>query len=236
MKKNLLIPIIILSALSAFPVQAQLDFFRVSEEMVRPLVYSVNEIKEVDDFNALAENVSKEHSLFVGYILPSDNVVETKSGSFGVVPSIQFLQVNPTRYKIKITEIKNDFVLVLNQRFHRGWEVHRSDNVNFPCPAEIQHNSFLVVECSDQVQFGFLQSISQVFSSPEPFQHFRINGFSNAWYIPSTGQQELDIVIDFGVQKYFNIGVLLSILTTACGLIYLAFGWIKSKIESAQEE
>jgi hypothetical protein len=47
-----------------------------------------------------------------------------KSSQKILFPDIEFVKINPTKYRLRIHRAKNDFPLVFNEIFHSGWTVY----------------------------------------------------------------------------------------------------------------
>ncbi len=47
-----------------------------------------------------------------------------KSAEKLLFPDIEFLKINPTKYRLRIHRARNDFPLVFNETFHREWTVY----------------------------------------------------------------------------------------------------------------
>ncbi|MDP3732915.1 MAG: hypothetical protein Q8Q91_00080, partial [Candidatus Daviesbacteria bacterium] len=71
---------------------------------------------------------------------------------------------------------------------------------------------------------GWKLSLTSVGETIFPKQHLLASLYGNAWYIDKAGEYEFKI--EFDPQKYFNIGI---ILTIAGGLLILAVAMIKRK-------
>lgn len=63
--------------------------------------------------------------------------------------------------------------------------------------------------------------------SDKTASHFTINGFANAWNVSKTG--EYSLIIEYGPQKYFYIGWLVTIISMALAIVYLVYAIYKHK-------
>ena len=116
-------------------------------------------------------------------------------------PTVSFIQVNPTKYKIHVSGADQPYVLALNEAFNSRWRV----SLTSPTPN------------------GRSKSIAMM-------RHFQVNGYANAWYImpeDTDGQNEYELELYMGTQSYFYIGASISIITLIGLLSYGMWRYIK---------
>lgn len=188
-----------------------------------PITISPYESKK----DSFGENVSffvqsKEKDPRIGYI---DNKICVKFYSSSAckqdkikinnIPAIGFKRINPTKYKVMISNAKTPFFLIFSDKFHKDWKAFIS-NIE-PAKLKVQESYF-----SGNVQESYHENIfldSKTFetlgmkSLPEN-QHFAINGYANAWYITpadSSRKNNYEIIIEMTRQRisYYGLGILI---------------------------
>jgi len=105
-------------------------------------------------------------------------------------PKLSVNQSTHTNYRGQITDSTKPFILVLNQSFHRGWQITFS--------------------LSDKSTVSVNTSIPKA-------EHIIINGFANGWYIDPAAYCSsqasvcaLDFEIEFTPQKYFFTALIIN--------------------------
>lgn len=132
-------------------------------------------------------------------------------GSFQHTPKIQFERINKTKYKIKVSEAKEPFVLVFSDLYHGHWRLfdtkRESEGVfakgeriianvgktmlglfrKEPSKSSVPHKTYFDSDISEGIH-------TNLFFTPSMFdtwgkkviaddRHFQVNGYANAWYI-----------------------------------------------------
>lgn len=141
------------------------------------------------------------------------------------LPEIIYKRINPTKYKIIVSNANGPFSLVFSDKFHKDWRVFIVNRE--PEKLEIRESYF-----GGSIQESYHENIfldSKTFetfkakSLPEE-QHTIVNGYANAWYITpqdSNGKNHYEIIIEMTQQRifYFSLGV--SVLSL---LVFLFYG------------
>jgi hypothetical protein len=137
-------------------------------------------------------------------------------------PSIQFEKVAATRSQIKVSGAITPFFLTLSESFHPRWKVYFK---------EVQKTKRV-----NLFKFNYLAEI------PDN-EHFIAGNFSNGWYIDTykycevqnlctlnpDGSYNMELVVEFTPQRWFNLGLLISSTTLLLCLSYLVFYTFKQR-------
>lgn len=129
------------------------------------------------------------------------------------IPTISFKKINPTKYKVVISNAKTPFTLIFSDKFHKDWRAYISNQM--PEKLKVQESYF-----GGSIQESYHENIfldSKTFetlsmkSLPEK-QHFIVNGYANAWNIApedSVGRSNYEIIIEMGQQRifYYSLGI-----------------------------
>lgn len=172
----------------------------------------------------------------------------------GAIPTIEFQKINPTRYNVKISNVKEAFTLVLSQAFNEKWKLvdTRRDTDSFRGWASRQAGKMLqfvtaplaspVIDKIEEVYYGGTireKTAQQDFLTTETFDtwgkevvadnsHFPVNGYANGWYIrPENfgGRDTYEFVIEMTSQKLFY-GSLAVSLVVFIGVLVAALYFI----------
>lgn len=111
-------------------------------------------------------------------------------------PLVQYTRVNPTAYRIDVKEVTEPFVLVMKNNYDNKWKAYIKKYQGARGDGRGQ---------------GYVDD------------HFRINGFANAWLIPDL-DSEMEIELRYYPQDLFRIGLWISGLGLVGLLIVLIIG------------
>lgn len=125
----------------------------------------------------------------------------------GSAPDIRFYRVNPTKYKVQVTNSNQPFYLILNQTFDSGWKLYKGGSFAGGDLAGTYLDGS-VTEFGD-VPGGIFETfgLQQIAGG----DHYKANYFGNAWYIDPSGYGDTyELTIEFFPQNMFYIGSLVS--------------------------
>lgn len=129
-----------------------------------------------------------------------------------ILPTLNIQKINPTQYNVSVKNAKDPYVLNFGESFDKGWKVYVVNS-----SGETQNQTFSyfggdIKENIPQERVFDKNSLATIINFPiNEENHFKTNGYSNAWYIEKTGDYEL--IVFFEPQKYFYLGSIISILT-----------------------
>lgn len=153
---------------------------------------------------------------------PLLSVLCKKDNSFDDIPEIYYEKINPTKYYVKIKNVKQPFILVFSETFHKDWKLFINNEkdlkekiVKTYFNGDISEGKVKNIFLDDKVFETFtMNSISEA-------QHVKVNAYANAWYINPSDfdtQNEIDLTIEMIGQRTFYIALLISLLSF-CGFI-----------------
>jgi hypothetical protein len=140
------------------------------------------------------------------------------------IPTITYQKINPTKYKVIVSNAKAPFFLIFSDKFHTSWKAYIIDGKE-PKP-KIQESYF-----AGFIQEAYHENIflnSKTFetlnlkSIPEK-QHISVNGYANGWYITpfdSRRAKNYEIIVEMTQQRVAYIGLIISLLSIVCFMIY----------------
>jgi hypothetical protein len=106
-------------------------------------------------------------------------------------PTIHFQEVNPTTYRVNVTNATEPFYLIFSETYDSSWKIYE----------------------------GSVNWLETIFNEPLSAEHFYVNGYANAWYINKTGT--FTITLEFWPQNLFYAGSVTSITTLIFCIIYV---------------
>lgn len=147
------------------------------------------------------------------------------------LPKIQFQKINPTKYKISITEAKEPFFLVFLSSYNQGWKV-------FVSPRTLQKKNVfktyfdgMIAENVHEDVF-FNQYTFETVNMPSipDERHIEVNGYANAWYIKPEDvdkRKEYELVVEMVGQRVFYIGLAMTTIVFIGFIVWGGFLFLK---------
>ncbi len=207
------------------------NLYRVSEEAFLLHFYIPNNVVLAN--NNLKTLLSQQYRKYLdGRVGLFDKKVQLPTiGS----QELSFIKVNPTKYKVKISNAKGSFPLIFSESYSTYWKIYvktQKDNRSF-------FNKH-VNEIADQ--FFFDDDIFETITKQPIAEstHILANGYANAWIIDPNklcsgnftciknkdGSYDFEIIVEFWSQRFFYLGLIISITTFIGCLLYLIWTWI----------
>ncbi len=140
------------------------------------------------------------------------------------IPTIGFKRINPTKYKVMVSNAKTPFFLIFSDKFNKDWKVFIPNQSVKNLKAQESYFNGSIQEYNHENIFldnTTFETLS-VKSLPEK-QHFVVNGYANAWYITpkdSDGKYNYEIIIEMTQQRAFYISLAISIVSLIALLLY----------------
>lgn len=134
------------------------------------------------------------------------------------VPNILFQKMNPTKYYVQVSDINKDFILTFNEAFHVGWKLY------------VQNSQFVNQRAYETLRQNPLSENN----------HMLANTYANSWFVDmnftctyyscsqsSDGSYTIQFIIEFEPQKYYYVGLLISLFTLLLLVSYLMVPVVK---------
>jgi len=134
---------------------------------------------------------------------------------------VEFEKINSARYRVQV-KARKSFWLIFSESFHPGWKAYirqssgsRSQRINF---------EWLAV----------LSALRDWGSKMEIKEHYPVNGYANAWWVPvgqsqaktkeqESSPSEFEIIIQYTPQRWLEIRMVVSLIILVGGVGYFAF-------------
>lgn len=134
-----------------------------------------------------------------------------------ISPKLEFSEVNPTKYRVKVKDAIESFYLVFLESFHKEW------------------NLYLAEQKSPFYETWLKEPISKD-------RHFLANGYANSWFVDlgevkksgnyvenPDGSIDFELIVEFWPQRLFYLGLMISGLTLLGCLGYLGYDWRRKR-------
>lgn len=203
------------------------------------------ERKEIENTDTGLKPSIEVKNFFVSRILNPNIILRRKKAEIEkqkILPIIEFQKINPTRYNIKLTNVKEAFTLVFSQAYSPRWKLvdtHR-DTKSFRGWVSRQAGKILrfitvpfVSPIADRVEEEYYngtireKTSQNLFLTNETFntwgkeavadnRHILANGYANSWYIRPedlAGHDNYEFIIEMTSQKRFYGSLAISLIT-----------------------
>lgn len=175
-------------------------------------------IKDADNF--ILKNLSRESNVTLirnlrlsRVFIPKVYITRKSRKENFSPPTLNIRKINPVKYVVSVKGATNPYVLNFNESFDGGWKVFivKSSEIDSKNYAS-EYFEGQIKEEEPNNQFFDNSLLTIIFNSPlNEKNHFKTNGYSNAWYIEKTG--DYNLIVFFEPQKYFYLGIIISGIT-----------------------
>jgi len=226
----------------------ELDLYELSSNVILPHIYTTQNIIFSDDnIDSLTNILSLDNYTLrsIIYFNKQENNLDNKilsslnrDSSFKdnqeqILPKITFVQINPTKYKIKVESASEPYTLVFSETFHKYWKLYINSN-----PSDLKAETYgeeTANYFNGDIKEGthrmtFLELATFETWDKEPIsegKHLVANGYANSWYIEPSDvgySDKYELIVEFWPQRICFIATIISglavILSVAC-LIYI---------------
>ncbi len=156
------------------------------------------------------------------YAVESIEVEPAAAPSTPVAPTISFESINPTRYRVHVTNARAPYFLVFSENFHAGWTAYIEPATSSLSP-DSQSSFFHPQRWYEQS--ALLSALFDGGTRQTLSEHFLVNGYANSWRVDQTGSY--DVVIEFVPQRLYEGGLIVSIGTFLGGVFFLGVTWFR---------
>lgn len=153
-------------------------------------------------------------------ITQSKLILRSKVSEEKKVPSITLRRVNPTKFIVRVQGATLPYFLVLNESFNKNWKLYfkeTSENEFSDSQDNISYFDGKIVEQKGKITFLDRNTFETWGLKPiANDKHFLVNGYANSWLISpkdTNNKEDYEIIIEFGLQRVFYIGIGVSALT-----------------------
>jgi len=165
-----------------------------------------------------------------------------------------FKKINPTKYKVYISNISEAQNLSFLESYHKYWGLYLVKNPisNWCKPIEF-YNNVQTTECEHTQKFFEGEELSYLYKkSIFDNNHQIVYDYANSWtidpqyikdnYSPeyykqnADGSIDVEIIMYFKPQSYFYVGLIISVMVLIICLMYLTYCWRKSKNKSLKTD
>jgi len=141
---------------------------------------------------------------------------------------IEFEKINSARYRVQV-KARKSFWLIFRENFHPGWKAY------------MRHSSGVKSQRINFEWSAVLSGLQDWGKKIEIKEHYPVNGYANAWWIPVRKSQaktkeqesnpsEFEIIIEYTPQRWLEIRMLVSLIIPVGGVGYLVFRFRQRRI------
>ena len=219
-----------------------LDIYKVSDKYFLPRIYTNSGAVYIDgDFDVLPSLLDTNYLGEKPVVLFSKQNPETKFADLnGVIkleqrgeewqpvlskaptnitePEVNFEQINPTKYIVKINKANGPFWLVFSQNYHPYWKVYIKQNSKL----KIQNSKFIE-------KSALLSALVDMGKRSEVKEHYLVNGYANGWYINPNKIQDFEVVLEYWPQRLFETAWFISALALIGAVLYLGIYYFNKR-------
>lgn len=231
-KENM--PYLIKIILRPFKTQENDHLVKINGQFYGEKIYSAQSNETVLTYKAIfkksqtlqLEICDKENSLVLAVLLIPD-LPPAATVSTARSPAVIFQRVNPAKYLVSIDKAQKPFWLVFGESYNSNWKIYEAKSSEALAKrSEIiaTYESLGVSERRHGYDFN-LKDVSFLNKKPVNFEHHKVNGFANGYYIDPAlidkNQQQLHLTLFFWPQALFYFGLIVSLCSVAIGGIVL---------------
>lgn len=154
-------------------------------------------------------------------------------------PKITFIKISPTKYKIKVVNAVNSYILILLEQFDEDWKIYidnesylnQSNNINTPVTQNIESEINLQYLNSNVTETNSSNKFSPIhdFETNKMVQiddkyHFLADTYANGWYIDRNYtdlKTNYELVLQYQPQVAFNYGLIIFRVVFGLSCLYL---------------
>jgi hypothetical protein len=148
-------------------------------------------------------------------------------------PKITFKKINPTKYLVRVEEVKDPFWIVFNDNYNSNWRLYRMPNISSRLlefsGILSDYRRFRVKETKYAMEFT-PTDIKYLFRKPLEAPHQMVNGYANGWYIDPKKTvlgSNFVLTIYYWPQSFFYLGLFIVVVIFITSLVYLI--WPKKR-------
>jgi hypothetical protein len=158
---------------------------------------------------------------------PQDQVVDSIPDEIKNPPAIEFRQISPVKYRVRVHGLREGVPLIFSQAFHSGWKL-----IPVPIsPAKEKGPGYISASFNGTIQndnllTGRIWETWRKIALDERY-HLRVNEYANSWWLDvehlrqqypgvikdSSQGLEAEFILEFIPQRIFYLGSVISLAT-----------------------
>ena len=127
-------------------------------------------------------------------------------------PNLTFESINPTRFRVHVTNAQAPYFLVFSETFDPGWSARTAEATDAR-PKGLDPSHWYA-------QSSLLSAVLEG-GGTQISDHYLANGYANGWYVDKMGTY--DIIVEFMPQRLYEAGWIVSSITFAGIVVLLAW-------------
>lgn len=203
-----------------------ITLYQVKDENFLPIFYIPNRIVYTPPQKADIEESKDKRIIYIENVpdFIQQNLEKTSENN----ALIEYKEIFPYKYKIRISNITNSFPLIFSNHFHKFWKIYPTRFTENDKNNEYISPTFQNATQDNNIPSGKLLESMSLQALDEKY-HFQVNGYANAWYLDldylqnsfpefvqlnEDGSIDIELIIEFKKQNiiYICLGISLLIL------------------------
>lgn len=178
-------------------------------------------------------------------LVPDGNSGWVSDNGNNTGPILEFAEVNPAKYRLRIHYAKSELPLIFSENFNVLWKLYLMDSgdlgKNYPDQSAKEIQGTIQ---NDKLSYG--NFFETWFRRPieNDKNHLEVNGFANSWIIDpqklcsenlrkckinSDGTYDFEIVVEFWPQRLYDFSLIASLLIFFVCIGYLGYDMVRKK-------
>ena len=131
------------------------------------------------------------------------------------IPDIKIETINPTKFKLEITNINGPFYLVFNDTFSTEWKLYLDKKTALKRISPL---------------YKFFETVGMQEIAADT--HYTANGYSNGWLITPEHAVDgnLKLIVEFNPQILFYYGIIITSVILSGSIFFLMYAFVIEKI------
>jgi hypothetical protein len=173
-----------------------------------PRLFSSPKINIYKDYNGLIKGINNSQANVIKQPFMFLSELQKRKmqnlQNFQASPNIEVIQVDSTKFKIKIIDAKTPYYLIFLEPFDSLWKIYINQTKNNVLSSFSLNNNFL-----------------------QENNHYKVYEYANAWMIDKTGTYEL--ILEYYPQRLMKVGLIISLISLVTFISLFAFFKYKEK-------
>lgn len=146
------------------------------------------------------------------FLIENNHLIDNK-----VNQKLSFQKVGPTKYVVSVDNVDNPFVLVFSENYNRDWKAYIVPNkwgnkLTNSISESIGYFNGDIQENIGSTSAIDMNQFENYFRKPiKETEHYRVNGYANAWQINENGTYK--IIIEYTPQRWYEIALVVSLVS-----------------------
>lgn len=213
-------------------VRQDIDLANPIEDKPADIINVLNSSPEVEMPTMFSSNTSKGITI---YPLKDNCTIKNMVSLNGSNRNVSYNMVNPVKYEIEVSQIKNGDTLELLNNFHYGWKIYGNNNLMQSYDNKNTYRPHNLFEDLGDVRLLFNESYNEA-------NHKVTRDYANGWKIDinelakvsevkenNDGTYTIRVIAYYNLQNYFYIGLIIFVTISILIVSYMLYSYSVKK-------